>query len=56
MLATIIGWLSSGVFSSIVSEISTLWASYLTAQSNEQRAEIMERIKALQAVRDVQVA
>jgi hypothetical protein len=56
MLATIIGWLSSGVFSSIVSEISTLWTSYLTAQTNEQRAEIMERIKALQAVRDVQVA
>jgi hypothetical protein len=55
MLATIIGWLSSGVFSSIVSEISTLWTSNLTAQSNEQRAEILERIKALEAVRDVQV-
>jgi hypothetical protein len=43
MLATIIGWLSSGVFSIIVSEISTLWTSNLTAQSNEQRAEILER-------------
>jgi hypothetical protein len=56
MLTTIIGWLTSGVVSSIVSEISTLWTSYLTAQTNEQRAEIMERIKALHAVRDVQVA
>jgi hypothetical protein len=56
VLATILGWLGSSAFSGIVSELSSLWTSYLNAKTTVEKAEILERIKALQAVRDVQVA
>jgi len=56
MLATIIGWLTSGLFGSLLSEITTLWSSYLTAKTDAERAAIMERIHALNAAKDLQVA
>jgi hypothetical protein len=56
VLATILGWLGSSALSGIVGEIGSLWTSYLNAKTTAEKNEIMERIKALQAARDVQVA
>src|SRR5271166_1339446 len=56
MLATIIGWLTSGISGNIVSELGALWTSFLTAKTDAEKAAIMERIHTLQAQRDLQVA
>jgi hypothetical protein len=56
MFATILGWFTSGIFSSVVSEIGTLWTSYLTAKTDAEKAAIMERIRSLQDQRDLQIA
>jgi hypothetical protein len=56
MLSTILGWFTSGIFSSLFSELGTLWTSYMAAKTDAEKAAIMERIHSLQAQRDLQIA